>query len=157
MRIPAALVAASFLTAAPLVQAQGAVPAGTPSLAYADTVLVWKTYADDAAARVRLLASADEDRPYTAVVDQLPDQPGLVTDDARFVAETVSRAFGYDPVQATFVFRFTGESFAGEADGRQALLLRATFRRGKSGSLGSPSWRVISRDELADLTDRALY
>jgi hypothetical protein len=132
------------------------VPAGAATeIAYADTLLGWRTYSEDAAARVQVLASADEDRPYTVVVDQLPDQPALVTDDARFVAETVARTFGYDPVFATVVFRFTAASF--EADEDRALLLRATFRRSKSGALGSPSWRVISRDELADLTDRQLY
>lgn len=155
----AALAAALLVTAAaPAAAGQGDGSDSTSAAAlYADTVLVWRTYADDASARVRMLASSDEDRPYTVVVDQLPGQAGLVTDDARFVAETVARAFGYDPVQATFVFRFTGESFQGPGGDDLALLVRATFRRGKSGSLGSPSWRVINRDELAELTDRALY
>ncbi len=55
------------------------------------------------------------------------------------------------------MFRFTPAAFVADASDRgKTLLLRATFRRTSSGSLGAPSWRVITSDALEDLTDRAL-
>jgi hypothetical protein len=124
----------------------------------ADTLLSWRSYADERNARIRLYHSGDEDRPRTVVVDeQAGSTGGPVTDEVRYVAETIGRTFGFDPAAATFVFRFTAASFVPGADeGRKVLLLRATFRRASSGDLGAPFWRVLSRDELEDLTDRAL-
>ena len=133
-----------------------------PSLAAAqagtDTLLVWQTYASEQRARVSQYASDDERRPITFVVDDLPEnRTGLVANDAQFVAETVGRAFRVDPVEAAFVFRIDGASFGVDAEPGRTLLLRATFGRTKTGALASPYWRVISRDELAEMTDRALY
>lgn len=132
--------------------------APTASAQLADTLLVWRTYAQEAQAHVRLFESGDDNRPVTVVVDELCDnRAGLVTDDARFLAETVGRGFGRDPAEMTFVFRFSGESFCAERGGGKMLLLRATFTRTRTGRLGTPLWRVLTRDELAALTDRALY
>ncbi|MDX1419690.1 MAG: hypothetical protein R3181_06960 [Rubricoccaceae bacterium] len=125
----------------------------------ADTLITWRGYSQEREARVRLFASGDERRPHTVVVDERADGArSPVTDEVRYVAETIGRTFGFDPVAATFVFRFTAAAFVPAAeDGGKALLLRATFRRGASGDLNAPSWRVLSRDALAELTDRALY
>ena len=124
-----------------------------------DTLLTWQSYSNARSARVRLYRCDDEDRPRTVVVDERAESAGgPVTDEVRYVAETIGRTFGFDPVAATFVFRFTAAGFApGAPDDGKALLLRATFRRGASGALSAPSWRVLSRDALAELTDRALY
>lgn len=124
----------------------------------ADTLLSWRSYADERSARIRLYHSGDEDRPRTAVVDERAESAGgPVTDEVRYVAETIGRAFGFDPAGATFVFRFSAASFVpGAGESRKVLLLRATFRRADSGALGAPSWRVLSRDELDGLTDRGL-
>lgn len=125
----------------------------------ADTLLTWRTYATDAVARVRIFPSNDADRPRTAVVDELAEnRAGLVTDDVRFLAETIGRTYGFDPAETFFVFRFSGASFCGGGDGGdKMLLLRATFSRSGTGRLNAPNWRVITRNELADLTDRGLY
>lgn len=132
--------------------------AAAASAQEADTLLTWRTYDAAAVARVRLFPSNDDDRPRTAVVDELAqNRSGLVTDDARFLAETIGRTFGFDPAEAFFVFRFSGESFCEGAAATKALLLRATFSRSSAGRLNMPNWRIISRDELATLTDRALY
>ncbi len=122
-----------------------------------DTLLTWRTYGDERAARVRIFPSTDEDRPRTVVVDERAETGGApVTDEARFFAETVGRTLGFDPAGATFVFRYTAAAFTPGADDEgKALLLRATFRRDDSGDLGSPSWRVITREALDELTDRA--
>ena len=121
-----------------------------------DTLLTWRSYSHERSARVRIFSCDDEARPHTVVVDERAESAGgPVTDEVRYVAEVVGRTFGFDPAEATFVFRFTAESFtAGEGDGGKAVLL---FRRTSSGELGSPSWRVLSRDALDELTDRALF
>lgn len=123
----------------------------------ADTLLTWRTYGKEGVARVQTFEANDDDRPLTVVIDEQADSPILVTDDVRFFVETYGRSVGVDPTEATFVFRFDGESFGGESGGGKVLLLRATFSRTKAGRLASPFWRVITRDELAELTDRALY
>lgn len=131
-------------------------PAASAQLA--DTLVTWQTYGEEGVARVRTFAANDEDRPLTVVVDELAEnRAGAVTDDVRYFVDNFGRAFGIDPTAATFVFRFTGESFCADGDDEKLLLLRATFRHTSAGNLSSPSWRVISRDELAELTDRALY
>ena len=125
----------------------------------ADTVLTWQSYTHERSAHVRLFACDDEARPHTVVVDERAESAGgPVTDEVRYVAETIGRTLGFDPAEATFVFRFTAGGFTpGGGEEGKTLLLRATFRRVASGDLGSPSWRVLSRDALSDLTDRALY
>ncbi len=135
----------------------GALGAGARAQAI-DTLFTWQTYDAEGVTHVRVFPSDDEDRPITAVVDELAEnRAGAVTDDVRYFVDTFGRAFGFDPTEITFVFRFTGASFSAEGDDAKQLLLRATFNRTKTGNLGSPSWRLISRDELAELTDRALY
>lgn len=139
-------------------------PLAAPALALraqplTDTVLTWRSYTHERSARVRLYPYGDDARPFTVVVDERADNAGgPVTDEVRFVAETIGRSLGFDPAEASFVFRFTPAAFApGAPEEGKTLLLRATFRRSSSGDLGTPSWRVLSRDALADLTDRALY
>jgi hypothetical protein len=146
---PSLLLLALLASAAPGLRAQP----------LADTLLIWHSYSDDRVARVRLFRCDDADRPHTVVVDERAESDGgPVTDEVRYVAETIGRTLGFDPAAATFVFRFTAAGFApGTGDDGKALLLRATFRRGASGDLNAPSWRVLSRDALAELTDRALY
>ncbi len=124
----------------------------------ADTLLTWRTYGQEGIARVQTFESNDEDRPLTVVVDERAEnRAGLVTDDVRYFVETYGRSVGVDPAGAAFVFRFSGASFCADGSEDKTLLLRATFTRTKAGRLSAPSWRVISRDELAELTDRALY
>ena len=124
----------------------------------ADTLLTWRTYGQEGVARVQTFESNDEDRPLTAVVDELAEnRAGLVTDDVRYFVETYGRSVGVDPAGVVFVFRFNGASFSEGGAEDKTLLLRATFTRTKTGRLSAPSWRVLSRDELAELTDRALY
>ena len=124
----------------------------------ADTLVTWQTYGQEGITRVRTFPANDEDRPLTFVVDELAEnRAGAVTDDVRYFADHLGRQFGVDPTTATFVFRFTGESFCEDGTDDKLLLLRATFRRTSAGNISSPSWRLISRDELAELTDRALY
>jgi hypothetical protein len=134
-------------------------PAETAPGQVLDTLLTWRTYAQPAEARIAIYQSNDENRPLTALVDELASNRGRpVIDDARFIAETVGRLLGRDPAEMTFVFRFFPNSFCGEGtDSAKGLMIRATFARTRTGALASPLWRVITRDELARLTDRAVY
>ncbi|MGB3543307.1 hypothetical protein [Rubrivirga sp.] len=122
-----------------------------------DEIVTWRTYASERMARVRVFASEDERRPRTVVVDDHASNPTVVTDEAQYVADVIGRTIGFDPVEATFVFRFTAAAFVEDASARgKTLLLKAVFRRTSTGALGSPDWRVISSDALEDLTDRAM-
>ena len=122
-----------------------------------DETVTWRTYASERQARVRVFASDDERRPRTVVVDDHASNPTAVTDEAQYVADVIGRTIGFDPVEATFVFRFTAGAFVEDAATRgKTLLLKAVFRRTSTGALGSPDWRVISGDALEDLTDRAM-
>lgn len=124
-----------------------------------DRTINWRTYdlGFERSARVRVFPSVDERRSVAVVIDESAGGERPSTAEARYVAEVIGRAFGFDPVDASFVFRYTGQSFVENASDRgKELLLRATFRRLASGNLGSPSWRVMSREELSRLTDRAL-
>ena len=131
-------------------------PAAAQGAALHDRQLAWRTYSAPRQARVRVFASTDERRPATVVVDDRADNGGPITDEAGFVADLAGREMGFDPTEATFVFRFTPAAFAeGAGDDGKTLLLRATFTRGTSGALGSAQWRVITADALDELTDRA--
>jgi hypothetical protein len=122
-----------------------------------DQDLTWRTYAAERTARVRVFPCEDERRPRTVVIDDRASNGEAITGEASFVADLVGRELGFDPVGATFVFRFTPAAFADGASERgKTLLLRATFGRNASGTLGAPQWRVISSDALEELTDRAL-
>lgn len=122
-----------------------------------DQEMTWRTYSAERSARVRVFPADDERRPRTVVVDDRATNDEAITDEAVFIADLVGRELGFDPVEATFVFRFTPAAFVADAPERgKTLRLRATFGRTASGALGSPTWRVISPDELERLTDRAL-
>ena len=122
-----------------------------------DQELTWRTYSAERSARVRVFACEDERRPQTVVIDDRASNGSAITDEATFVADLVGRELGFDPVAATFVFRFTPAAFDAAAPERgKTLLLRATFGRTASGGLGSAQWRVVSPDELERLTDRGM-
>lgn len=142
---------AFLLLACPAVLAQ--------SSGNSDRVITWRTYdlGFERSARVQVFPSTDRRRSVAVVIDESAGGEEPSTAEARYVAEVIGREFGFDPVDASFVFRYTGQSFVETAsDSGKELLLRVTFRRLASGNLGSPSWRVMSREELSRLTDRAL-
>ena len=134
-----------------------ALPAPGASAQTHDQEMTWRTYTSERSARVRVFPCEDERRPLTVVVDDRASNPAAITDEAGFVADLVGRELGFDPIGATFVFRFTPASFTDEAPERgKTLLLKATFGRTASGALASPNWRVISSEALEELTDRAM-
>lgn len=124
----------------------------------ADTTITWRGYARTAQAQVALYPGPpdDETRPYTLVVREVAANRGPSTlDDVRYLADHIGRHFRVNPVQATWIFHWGAFSYAGaDPDADKELFLRATFRRTSTGRLGTPYWKVITRDVVRELTDR---
>ena len=91
-----------------------------------------------------------DERPYTVVLVQGEGNRAPITEDAKYLAEIIGRDLGVSPTRLAFLFRFAVE------DTDRPLTVRATFRLSSSGNLVSPSWRVLSAEEVEDYTDRQL-
>ena len=91
-----------------------------------------------------------DERPYTVVLVQGEGNRAPITEDAKYLAEIIGRDLGVSPTRLAFLFRFAVE------DTDRPLTIRATFRLSSSGNLMSPSWRVLSAEEVEDYTDRQL-
>ena len=91
-----------------------------------------------------------DERPYSVVLVQGDDNRAPITEDAKYLAEIIGRALGVSPTRLAFLFRFAVEGTD------RPLTIRATFRASSSGGLVSPSWRVLSAEEVEDYTDRQL-
>lgn len=136
-------------------------PAAALAQPLADTVFAWQGYGQTSRCRVVVYPSGenDEARTRTIVVRELAGNTGASTlDDARFLVEQIGRTLGVEPSAAYWVFHWGGFSFAsgGErgSDGGKELFLRATFRATDRGRLTPPAWRVISREDVEEITDR---
>lgn len=91
-----------------------------------------------------------DERPYTVVLVQGEGNRAPITEDAKYLAEIIGRDLGVSPTRLAFLYRFAVE------DTDRPLTIRATFRLSSSGNLVSPSWRVLSAEEVEDYTDRQL-
>ena len=125
--------------------------------ALVDTLFTWQGYARTATCHLRVYAAPPDDaRSHTIVLRELAENAGPTTiTDARHLAELVGRRYGIDPAEATWVFHWGAFSYEGaEPARRKELFLRATFRRTRSQSLSTPSWKVVTREDVEDYTDR---
>lgn len=159
MRVVIALLATAFLGILCIPSAQAQM--------VSDTLFTWTGYAQESMCRLRIYhAEPGEKRTYVILLDELAENEGRSTlDDARHLAELVSRATGIDPEEAYWVFHWGEFSFEESASTRASdgsrssskkeIFLRATFRRSDSGTVTTPSWRLINRTILAKYTDRA--
>ena len=134
-------------------------PATHPASAQllADTIFTWQGYARTGSCHLRIYKTAPgEERTHTVVIREQAENDGpTTTSDARHLVELIGRQFDVDPAQAYWIFHWGAFSFAGAApDKRKELFLRATFRRNKNQSLGTPLWRVVTREEVEAYTDR---
>lgn len=124
-----------------------------------DSTYSWRSYASVATCSISIYAThakREEVRKRLIVIRELADNAGPpATADARYLADRISRDFGFDPVEAIWVFHWGSFSHAGASNSRKELFVRATFRRTDAGNLGSALWRVVSREQLEELTDRA--
>ncbi len=123
----------------------------------ADTTFSWQGYRTVSTCRVRIYHSAPKAaRPMTVVLDEIAENRGRSTlDDAPHLVEILSRRFPVRPDSTFWVFRWGAFSFDGAVPAKKEIYLRATFRRNKSGALGTPSWRLIDRAAVSEYTDRA--
>ena len=134
-----------------------AAPSDVSAQLRADTVFTWRGYARASTCHLRIYATpSDEDRPHTIIIRELAENTGASSiADARHLVELVGRRFEIDPAAVTWIFHWGAFSYEGAAPNkRKELFLRATFRWNKSGSLGTPSWRVVTREQVEDYTDR---
>ena len=135
-------------------------PSAVRAQLLADTLFTWQGYNRASMCRVRLYAVPPQhDRERVVLLQELAESRGPSTvSDARLLAELIGRQFGLDPARAYWVFHWGAFSFEGAAPDRsKELFLRAAFRRTTSNSLASPSWRVLSREEVEALTDRHFH
>lgn len=132
-------------------------PAGLRAQPLADTLLTWQGYGRTSQCRVRIYPTPpDAERTHTVVLQELAANHGASTlDEATYLAERVGRHFDLDPALVYWIFHWGAFSFEGAApDRRKELFLRATFRWTKRQTLGTPQWRVVTREEVEDYTDR---
>lgn len=124
---------------------------------FTDSLFTWQGYGREARCQLSLYETTPgEDRPYAFIIREIAENigPSTVT-DARYLAELIGRQLDVDPAEAIWVYHWGGFSYAGAApDSGKELFLRATFRRTSSNSLGSPYWKVITREDVEELTDR---
>lgn len=124
----------------------------------ADSVLSWRGYNRTSTTHVRIYPSPpdEEEHVHTVVLRELAENDGPSTvEDIRYLADLVGRQFGVDPAHAYWIVHWGAFSYAGATpDADKELFLRVTFRRTESGRLSSPYWRVVTRDDVRELTDR---
>ncbi len=125
----------------------------------ADTMLVWEGYFSQGQTQVSVYPNlADTTRPYTFIFRELAENKGPSTvDDLAYLAEEAGRTFQLDPARANWILHWGAFSFEGAKKTRKEIFLRATFKRTKSRHLGRAQWRLVTREEVELLTDRAFY
>lgn len=151
---PAACVAALLAALITLPNAGRAQP-------LADSLFSWRGYNRTASTHVRIYPSPpdEETRVHTVILRELASNRGPSTvDDIGYLADLIGRQFGVDPAHAYWIVHWGAFSYDGAGDDTGAtkkdLFLRVTFRRTDSGRLSSPYWRVITADDVRELTDR---
>jgi hypothetical protein len=157
MRTPSlASTSLASLSFAALLLAASLAPRTAAAQILTDTLLTWQSYGTESVTRAQLYRSTHESRAHVVVLTELAENRGpSVTEDVRFVAEELAGALGIDPAEAFWVFRVGAYSYDAEAEGtRKEVLLRATFGRTKTDRLAAPTWRVVTKRDLGDLTDR---
>lgn len=125
------------------------------ALAQVDTMFTWRAYSREGTLHLLTYEHVVRgDRPHTIVMREMATNRGPSSvDDARHLVELIGREYSIDPESATWIFHWGSFSFS-NAQGTKHLFLRATFRRTKTGALSTPTWRVISREEVEELTAR---
>src|SRR5690554_3984928 len=143
-----------FLTVVLIAASIGA-PANGQALI--DTLFSWQGYGRTGACRVLVYRTPPgNERTHTVVIREIAENTGpTAMSDARHLVELIGRGLNVDPDSTNWIFHYGDFSYPGaRSTSRKELFLRATFRRTRSGSLGAPSWHVITRADVEDLTDR---
>lgn len=122
-----------------------------------DTTFTWRSYSQTGTTQVQVYPGPPGDEEeHTIVLRELAENRGPSTvEDLQYLADLVGRHLGLDPTQVYWIVHWGAFSYKNtEPDGDKDLFLRATFNRTKSGTLGSPYWKVVSETEVRELTDR---
>jgi hypothetical protein len=125
-----------------------------------DTLFTWRGYAQHGRCRLRVYAPAlTLDRQAVIVIQEIAENEGPSTVyDIAYLAEEVGRSFALAPDSVHWIVHWGAFSFeATTAQRGKEVFLRATFKRTTKGHLGAPQWRVISREEVREYTDRAFW
>ena len=146
------------LLAAPCAAAQRDQPYTLPSATVQEwqgKPLTWRSYGGGTLSATATLYGNtsrhdSHERSYSVVLVQGEGNRAPITEDAKYLAEIIGRDLGVSPTRLAFLFRFAVEGTD------RPLTIRATFRLSSSGNLISPSWRVLSAEEVEDYTDRQL-
>lgn len=121
-----------------------------------DTTFTWRGYTHESETHLQLYPGPpdDENRDHTVVMRELAENTGpTVLDDIEYVAEEVGRAFGMDPARVAWVVHWGAFSYEDAAASDKEVLVRITFRRTSTGRLSAPYWRIITPNDLRELTD----
>lgn len=121
-----------------------------------DTLISWNDYSKVSTTHLTVFDNpSDEKRPSVVVLSELAENEGTPPiRDARFAAQRVGRQYNIDPAKAYWIFRWTASSFTSNSESDKEVLFQATFRWSKQKTLTGPSWRIIDRNRLLELTDR---
>ncbi len=121
-----------------------------------DTVITWNDYSRISSCHLSIFKRpADEKKSSVVVMSEVASNSGTpAIQDAKFVVQRVGRQFDIDPAKAYWIFRWSAASYGSTVPSAKEVLLQATFRWSKQKSLSGPTWRVIDRDQLLELTDR---
>ena len=122
-----------------------------------DTLFYWQDYGRPSFCRIQIFpAPADDDQTHAIVIQELVENQGAVAVmDAQLLVELIGRNYEIAPEEAYWIFHWGWFSFADAMTSkRKELFLRATFRRSSRRALGTPSWRIATREEVEYYTDR---
>lgn len=133
-----------------------------------DTTVVWRGYTKKGVAHVQLFnmpGSTSErstserstlERSAIVVIKEIADNQGPSTiTDFPYLAEQIGRSFQLDPTKAFWILHWGSFSFKNAQKSDKEFFLRATFKRTKNQQLSSPQWRLVDREYVEELTDRA--
>lgn len=132
-------------------------PTAGAAQSFTDSLFTWQGYGREARCHLSLYETTPgEDRPHTFIIREVAENAGPSTvTDARYLAERIGRHFDVDPAEAFWVYHWGDFSYTGAApEPGKELFLRATFRRTSTNNLSTPYWKVITRKEVEELTDR---
>ena len=122
----------------------------------ADTLYSWQGYSKPAICGIQLYKNPPKSsKKYTVVLTELADNTGpTTTSEIGYLAEAIGRTYHFDPTMAFWVIHWGGFSFSSAGKSNKELFIRATFRRTASQRIGAPQWKIISREDVENYTDR---
>ena len=122
----------------------------------ADTLYSWQGYSKPAHCGIQLFKNPSESsKKYTVVLTELAENTGpTATSEIGYLAEAIGRTYHFDPTVAFWVIHWGGFSYSSAGTSSKELFIRATFRRTASQRIGAPQWKIISREDVENYTDR---